>query len=440
MFSIPEDPELLGDEIARTAAHIDAATHRLLTCIRAFDASGRWERQGTVSCAHWLSWRIGLRPAVARDRVRVARALGALPLIDDALRQGALSYCKVRALARVATPTNEQHLLAAARFCTGAQLERLCRGLRSAVAVTAEGDRLDEHRTLREEHLENGMVRLTAVLHADEAALVMKAIEHARRPRGPATSVGGVSAESAETSSTADRTVSPAGRPLAPAVDALMTVAETYLAHHDATRPGGPRTQIVLHLDEDPLAAGGLAASLDDGTRVSAETLRRLSCDASLVPARHTDQGPRLDLGRRTRTISPALRRALALRDRGCSFPGCPHHFFLHAHHIQHWFHGGPTSLENLVLLCTAHHRLVHEGGFGLSVADNGTPAFTDPRGRPIPAVPPPCKVDNGDVLFETNERAGLLIDAQTGLPGWDGERIDYAWALDAFLRESSAD
>src|SRR3954453_18314830 len=104
---VPADPATLADEIARTAAHPDAATHRLLACIRAFDQSGEWQRQGTVSCAHWLSWRIGLNPGAAREKVRVARALGGLPPIDRALEGGALSYAKVRALTRVATPENE---------------------------------------------------------------------------------------------------------------------------------------------------------------------------------------------------------------------------------------------------------------------------------------------------------------------------------------------
>src|SRR5205814_971420 len=133
---------------------------------------------------------------------------------------------------------------------------------------------------------------------------------------------------------------------------------------------------------QDPLAPDGqLAATLDDGTRVSAEAFRRLSCDAALVPARHA-AGPHLDLGRRTRTISPALRRALALRDRGCSFPGCPNHLFLHAHHLRHWAHGGTTDLPNLALLCTSHHRLVHEGGFTIRRNADGQVVFADPRGR----------------------------------------------------------
>src|SRR3954452_22473302 len=172
---LPIDPEAIGDEIARTAAHLDAATHRLLTCIRAFDAAEEWGRQGALSCAHWLTWRLRLDPVTAREKVRVARALGGLPLIDDALRVAVLSYSQVRALTRVATAENEERLLMAARHTTGAQLERLCRGLRRAVAANEDGERSDDLRAFREETMENGMVRLTLVLHADEAAVVVKA-------------------------------------------------------------------------------------------------------------------------------------------------------------------------------------------------------------------------------------------------------------------------
>jgi hypothetical protein len=119
--------EKLGQELS---AHIDAATHRMLQCIRGFDEAGGWCEQGAVSCAQWLAWRVGLDPATAREKVRVARALGKLPAIDEDFRSAALSYAKVRALTRVATPQNEGRLLEMARVATGAQLERLCRAYR----------------------------------------------------------------------------------------------------------------------------------------------------------------------------------------------------------------------------------------------------------------------------------------------------------------------
>src|SRR3954462_6603252 len=133
---IPHGPSALADEIARTAAHLAAGTHRLLACIRAFHASVGWRHQGMVRCAHWLTWRIGLGPGVAREKVRVARALGTLPHIDYALRRGALSYSQVRALTRVAKPANEADLVMMDRSCTAAQVERLCRRIKRAVAMT----------------------------------------------------------------------------------------------------------------------------------------------------------------------------------------------------------------------------------------------------------------------------------------------------------------
>ncbi len=123
--------EALGDRIAEQAFHLDAALHRLLTDLRAFDASNHWAEAGARSCASWLSWRVGWDPGTAREHLRVARALGELPLIDGALREGRLSYSKVRAITRVATPAIEAALLDDAHYTTAAQLEVICRALRS---------------------------------------------------------------------------------------------------------------------------------------------------------------------------------------------------------------------------------------------------------------------------------------------------------------------
>jgi len=136
-------------------------------------------------------------------------------------------------------------------------------------------------------------------------------------------------------------------------------------------------------------------SDIDPGIRVSAETSRRLTCDASVVEVSRSPSGELLDFGRRTRTIPPALRRALHLRDGCCRFPGCPSRF-CEAHHITHWAHGGATSLANTLLLCRHHHRILHEGGWTLSLDREGHPVFrnplgleaTDYRGTPITPVP----------------------------------------------------
>jgi hypothetical protein len=407
--TVPDDPVLLADEIASMAAHLDAATHRLLACIRGFDESGAWARQGLVSCAHWLSWRIGLDPGTAREKVRVARALGALPRIDEALRRGVLSYAKVRAMTRVATAENEERLLEIALATTGAQLERVCRRFRRVVDLV-EGERLDERRYVRDEVLSSGLVRITAVLQPDEAALVMKAIEAAR-----------LQARSSDVPAEASPEVP---SPMLSTPDALTRVAESFLAQGEAEGCGGDRYQIVVHLDQDPLAADGdLAANLDDGTRVSAETFRRIACDAGLVPMLHGATGETIDVGRRTRTISPALRRALEARDHGCQFPGCTNRLYVHAHHIQHWANGGATSPENLVLLCSAHHRMVHEGGFRVSRAGGGI-EFHDPHGRRLDRCPATAPVARG--WRGLHAWTGSGIDPDTNFPAWDGTPIDY--------------
>src|SRR5690606_36540572 len=140
----------------------------------------------------------------------------------------------------------------------------------------------------------------------------------------------------------------------------------------------------VLHVAE------GCSPHLEDGTRVSAEKSRRLACDASVIEVRHVRGGRVVEVKGRRRTVPPRLRRALEIRDRGCRFPGCGCRF-TEPHHIHHWAHGGPTTMDNLVLLCRQHHRLLHEGGFRMEAdaARPGRPAFYSPRGWRIPEVPP---------------------------------------------------
>ncbi len=153
--------ELLANRIAEQAAHLDAATHHLLADIRAFDTSAGWYEQGAKSCAHWLTWRIGWTDSTAREHVRVARKLGELPLLDDALRRGAVSYAKVRAITRVATPANEALLLEFALHTTGAQLEQICRRYRTTQAAT-DPRVIAERRQVTRRVCDDGMVEIRA--------------------------------------------------------------------------------------------------------------------------------------------------------------------------------------------------------------------------------------------------------------------------------------
>ena len=315
--------ESLGDQIAELSAHLDAATARLLDLIREFDVRGGWNN-GFRSCAEWLTWRIGLDPGAARERVRVARALGTLPRLAQALSHGELSYWKVRALTRVATPETEERLLAVGRAGTAKHVELIVRGWRQ---VDRKAEALQ---TIR---------RHPADTHADVSAATCANVSAATRVD--------ISAEtrSGETPPTWEQLQA----------DALGLIAETAL--HRGIDPGAPaeRYQVVVHIDAPVLADADAPGQsvVEDGTHVAAETARRLACDAARVVMRHDADGRISEVSARKRTISPALRRALEHRDRGCQFPGCGRRF-TQGHHIRHWAQGGPTTLSNLALLCPA--------------------------------------------------------------------------------------
>jgi 5-methylcytosine-specific restriction endonuclease McrA len=216
--------------------------------------------------------------------------------------------------------------------------------------------------------------------------------------------------------------------------DALALLAEAAL--HHGLDPGAPgeRYQVVVHVDAEVLADSDAPGQsvLEDGPRVPAGTSQRLACDASRVVMRHDADGRLLEVGARTRTIPPALRRALHHRDRGCRFPGCGVRFG-QGHHIRHWAQGGPTTLSNLALLCRRHHRAVHEEGYQLDRQPDSTLQFRRPDGRALPEVPPSPEVpgDPVEVIRARHEADGLQLHARTAIPGWLGEPLDVGWAID---------
>src|SRR6266545_1352666 len=302
----------LGAEIAELSAHLDAATAHLLDLIREFDARGGWNT-GFPSCAHWLSWRVGIDMGAARERVRVARALGSLPRLSDALARGELSYAKVRELTRVATPETEERLLAVGRAGTAAHVERIVRGWRrmDRKAEAREADHQHAGRALHVYPDEDGTVRIRGRLAPEVGALLMKALAAAREA---------LYQRRADQAPEADPPTMEQQQ-----ADALALLAESAL--HRGIDPGAPgeRYQVVVHVDATALADPDQPGQsvLEDGPRVPAETSRRLACDASRVVMRHDKAGRTVEVGARTRTIPPALRRALQARDRGCRFPGC---------------------------------------------------------------------------------------------------------------------
>src|SRR5947208_2865574 len=422
--------ERLGDEIAELSAHLDAATARLLELIREFDARAGWNT-GFRSCAEWLTWRVGLDRGAARERVRVARALGTLPRLARALARGELSYSKVRALTRVATPDTEERLLAVGRAGTAEHVERIVRGWRRVdrLAEAKETARRHTSRALHVYQDEDGMVVIRGRLAPEVGAALIQALTAARDALYHKAHAQHVPAGT----SGADVSTEPPTMPQQQA-DALALVAETAL--HHGIDPGAPgeRYQVVVHVDAPVLAdveAPGQSV-LEDGAHVSAETSQRLACDASRVVMRHDPDGRILEVGARTRTIPPALRRALHHPDPGCRFPGCVLRFG-QGHHIRIWAHGSPTAPSNLALLCRRPHRAVHEEGYQVELEPDGTLRFRRPDGRLLPDVPPPVAVpaDPVQALRARHDTQGLRLHARTACPRWLGERLDLGWAID---------
>jgi hypothetical protein len=363
--------EVLGDEIAELSAHIQAATCRWLGLVAEFDAREGWAALGCRSCVEWLAYRCSLSPTAARDHVRVARRLRELPLVRAAFSRGELSYSKVRALTRIEDVDREQELVELTQYMTAAQLERTVRGYRQVLNI--EAAQVHDDRFVSISHADDGSVSLRGRLSREEGAVLQRALELMRD--------AGASAES------------PEGEPVSAGArnaDALVAIADAALAApmEGRERVQGDRFQVVVHVDTETLRSddGGGRCELDDHAPLATETARRLCCDGSLVPLLESAGEP-LSVGRKTRAIPPALRRALRSRDGGCQFPGCNQRRRVDAHHIQHWARGGATELSNLVELCRHHHRLVHEGGFGLSGVP-GRLTFHRPDGRVLPAVP----------------------------------------------------
>src|SRR5262245_45893445 len=315
---IPTHPRLvelerLGDEIAQLSAHLDAASANLLELIREFDARDGWNDGACRSCAHWLAWRTGTDLNAARERVRVARALGSLPRIAAALARGEISYAKARAITRAATSETEEQLLTFAKAGTAHHVERLVRAWRR-VDLKAEADQAARQHRSRALHVyqdDDGSVVLRGRLTPEVGALVMQALAAAR-----------------ETLHQRARLRDPIGDPPSmeqQQADAMALVAESAL--HHGIEPGAPaeRYQVVVHVDAAALADATQPGQsvLEGGARVTAVTSQRLACDASRVVMRHDDEGRIVEIGARTRTIPPAIHRAMLARDHGCRFPGC---------------------------------------------------------------------------------------------------------------------
>ena len=428
-FSNPSMGQLsledLGERITELAGHLNAANYRWLTLIAEFDRREGWIEGTFQSCAHWLNYKCGLDLGAAREKVRVARALEVLPEISKAMSLGQLSYSKVRALTRVAEPATEASLLNIALYGTAHHVETVVRHLRRIQEAEALSQEERQHagRALQYWFDTDGSVVIKARLPAIAGAAFIKALEAADDQlachRDDESAIPNFAARRA---------------------DAVALIAESFLQQPSRAVATADRYQVIVHVDEATLRDDVHGrCEIEHGPPIAAETARRLTCDSSLV--RIIEDGEPLDVGRKTRSIPPAVRRALKSRDQSCCrFPGCSRQRHLDAHHIRHWAHGGETKIDNLLMLCRHHHRLVHEGGIRVHKQADGTVGFARPDGRSFLDAScwklPSC---DGEELIRQHENEGIRIDSRTAITGWRGERMDHGLAVSGILYQRHA-
>jgi hypothetical protein len=374
----------LEQRLLACAADVHAAMARLTAKLAELDASREWEGHGIQSIGHWGDINLGLPSRLVNDLAGVATRLEELPELREAFAEGALSVDKVRAVASVATPVSDATFTHMARAGSVAQLQRICAAYRRVTENENEdtsAERREQRRGVTKRAVDDGLVRITATLDPDEAAIVFAAIdarvEDAWRRSKPA----------------GDETTAEVCAPdiASRRADALVEVAAAGMEAGPDPVMAGEHVGVHIHVDAAVLAGDRPdgVCEIDGIGPVTRRLVQRLLCDCHVTL---TADFPRasIDLGRSQRTVNRRQRRALQRRDRGCRFPGCAMFRFLHAHHAVPWEHNGPTDMDNLLLLCPTHHRLFHEGAYTLDVLGDGQFTFRRPDGRVI--APPPLK------------------------------------------------
>jgi hypothetical protein len=426
-FATVSTPELI-DQITTLAGHLNAANARFLDLIAELDRRKGWAEWGVKSCAHWLNWKCGIGLGAAREKVRVAHALGKLPRIAAAMAEGRISYFKAREMTRVASEANESYLLNIALCGTASHVEQTVRGYRRAQdAEELSREAIQQRDQSLWFHTEpDGSLVIRGRVPAEIGALFKRALEMAEDSLPIPKDVP------AGTFSDADDLRRSRKR----RIEALATLAESFLASGPQELSGGDRQQIVVHVDAETLqhnCAG--RCELEHGPSIAAETARRLACDASLVAIIENDEGKALNVGRKTRVIPPAIRRALQSRDKACRFPGCSFTRYVDGHHVVHWAHGGETKLSNLVTLCRFHHRQVHEGKVEVQILDDGAFRFVRPDGQSF-VSPAPIGTE-WTRLVAAHDASEIVITPETARTRWTGESLDDALAVEWLIQRA---
>ncbi len=381
----------LEDDIVTFAGRMNQAEYEFLVLIREFDLRHGWKAYHFNNCAEWIDMKCGINYDTAREKVRVAHALMDLPETSSAFSNGKLSYSKARALTRLATPQNEADLLEYALPATARQVENHCRELRNAQRKesTEDVNRIHKRRYLSRTYHHDGSMTINVEVTREVGDLIMKALEKAMEEHSASDDLTveqfDAPAQEQETPEQNEPNI------LARQADALAHIAQTYLSGGENNKPttSANHYQVMVHVDEAALREQGNSVKPSKAkSDLPIETVRRLCCDGGLVPITKDAKGNPLNVGRKHRVVQPALKRALLARDKCCRFPGCTHGKWLDAHHVMHWADGGETSLSNTILLCSTHHRLLHEGRFTIQKDYSGEWFFRNEKGRALIDVP----------------------------------------------------
>ncbi len=482
---IPSNPAELRHAVTHMAAYINVADWQFLKLIAEMDRTQSWRINGYCNLPNWLDHQCGMGPCAARERIRIGRALESLPNIDEAFKDGVLSYSKVRAITRVANAETDLMLLEIAERSSAGELDRLVKTYERVSPGKDKKQPAYNMRTL-EWYYEDGMLIINARVPAEQGALVIKALEkvidlkkeerekywealyknghgcvdhslvdsvhdksanHAAageevKLQDNAGQGENVSAESFSDECLTDSLLFEMSSREQKFADAMVEIAEHYLATEKSgikQRSSGHRYEVVLHIDRNQLAAaqqkrhedddcsddfdegsyeesyedpyedssgGSYEDSYEDNHRgnlknhhkddhkdnhksnhksddparyyvdpgwgIDEEAARQIACDADVTELIQNERGDILNYERRSRIVPARLMRALMIRDeKCCRFPGCSHSKYLEAHHVHHWIDGGETRLENLAMLCSAHHRLLHHRQFHMEIWDD---------------------------------------------------------------------
>jgi hypothetical protein len=390
---------VLVEGFAREASVLAASTCRWLLMLAEIVRRGAWTADGATSPAAWLSWKVGMAASTAREHVRVALALEEWPKVCEAFGAGRMSYSQVRAVVSMGRPELDELVVQYAESASGEQLQKISRRFRTS----DQPEPIDRwaSRDVRLRELAGGLTELRVVVPTEDAlaawnTLDRRADQLGRDQRRAARAAAADAAAADEPDGPGDAAAAPRLEPVgARRADAFLEAVAALDAGLPEDSSGQDRHLVVLHTTVDTLTEPDdgqdrLVTVADDHGRtptLSARVLRRMTCTRARVVA-HDADGEAASVRDERRDATPAQRRRLLLRDRGCRFPSCDRTRGLHAHHIVHWADGGPTELENLVLLCAAHHRIVHDQGWSIATDGHGRFTFTRPEGPPLPVAP----------------------------------------------------